>query len=276
MSHQDQVFSGDVAERYQELLVPLIFEDAAADVADRVAEDIAPSAALLEIAAGTGVVTRALANRLPPTVAITATDLNQAMLDKAVAIGTGDRAVTWQQADVMALPFDDGTFDVAVCEFGAMFFPDRPAAFAEVRRVLKPNGRFLCTVWDRIEANEIAETVEDAAAEHLHLTPPLFLRRKPYVYFDEAALEADIRAGGFAGSVEIEPVEGTSVAPSAYRAAAAFSEGTVLRDEIEAAVGPEGLAAVTERATAAVEARFGADGPVSARIRWLVIDARAD
>ena len=267
--NQDHVFSGDVAEFYQQLLVPLIFEDAAADMAARIADAIPAGAAdvrLLEIAAGTGAVTRRLATVLPETVAITATDLNQAMLDKAMAIGTGDRKVRWQQADVMALPFDDATFDVAVCQYGAMFFPDRPAAYAEVRRVLDPdNGRFFCNVWDRIEANEIAELVEDAVAEHLGLTPPLFLRRTPYSYFDEQAIAADFRAAGFDGDITIRPFEARSKAPSARIAAAAFTEGTVLRDEIEAKVGPDGLAEVTEVANAAEAKRFGDDGPVDAR-----------
>src|SRR5438128_10719150 len=144
----DHVFGGDVSRMYQELLVPMIFEDAASEVAARAAAAV-PSGggAVLEVAAGTGAVTRAMCSALPASTAITATDLNQAMLDRALAVGTGGREVRWQQADVMALPFDDASFDVVVCQFGAMFFPDRPAAFSEIHRVLRGGGRLLCSVW---------------------------------------------------------------------------------------------------------------------------------
>ena len=118
---------------------------------------------VLEIAAGTGALTRALASRLPATVSIVATDLNQSMLDQAEATGTS-RAVIWRQADAMQLPFADREFDVVVCQFGVMFFPDKAKAFAEARRVLRDGGVFLFSVWDRIETNEFADDVTRALA----------------------------------------------------------------------------------------------------------------
>src|SRR6185369_2662198 len=111
---------------------------------------------LLEIAAGTGVVTRRLAASLPKECAIVATDLNPPMIEQAKAIGTA-RAVEWRQADAMKLPFGDAEFDAVVCQFGVMFFPDKAHAFAEARRVLKPGGTFLFNAWDRIEDNEFAD-----------------------------------------------------------------------------------------------------------------------
>ena len=130
-------FAGSVPDLYERYMVPLMFEVYAVDLAARVGR-LKPSR-VLEIAAGTGAATRQLARELPVSATIVATDLNQPMLDHAAAIGTA-RAVAWRQADVMRLPFPDGSFDVVACQFGAMFFPDKPRAYAEVRRVLLPGG----------------------------------------------------------------------------------------------------------------------------------------
>ena len=139
----DTAFAGSIPQFYERHLVPLIFAPYASDLAARVASR-APSR-VLEIAAGTGVVTRALASLLPASTVIVATDLNQAMLDQAKSIGTS-RPVEWRQADAMQLPFPDASFDIVVCQFGAMFFPDKPAAFAQARRVLRNGGAFLFNV----------------------------------------------------------------------------------------------------------------------------------
>src|SRR5215472_15945481 len=133
-SASDKVFAGSIPKIYETYLVPLIFRPYADDLAQRVAA--LQVRRVLEVAAGTGVVTRALAAALPGDVEIVATDLNQAMLDQAAATGTS-RPVTWRQADAMQLPFPDGSCDVVVCQFGAMFFPDKAKAFAEARRVLR-------------------------------------------------------------------------------------------------------------------------------------------
>ncbi|MGB8856690.1 MAG: class I SAM-dependent methyltransferase, partial [Burkholderiales bacterium] len=149
----DKVFAGSVPKLYEYYMVPLIFEPYALDLAGRLA--MRRVARVLEIAAGTGVVTRRLASALPENVAIIATDLNQAMLDLAAQIGT-QRPVEWRQADAMQLPFEDAAFDAVVCQFGAMFFPEKSKAYSEARRVLRPDGVFLFNVWDRIEENEFA------------------------------------------------------------------------------------------------------------------------
>src|SRR5271169_5386871 len=155
----DKVFAGSIPEVYDTYLVPLIFEPYARDLARRLMARCPRT--VLEIAAGTGVVTRALATLLLSSVELVATDLNQPMLDRASSVGTC-RPVEWRQADAMALPFADGRFDAVVCQFGAMFFPDRPRAFAQARRVLAPGGALLFSVWDRIEENEFAATVTEA------------------------------------------------------------------------------------------------------------------
>src|SRR5262245_60330581 len=135
MQDVDKTFAGSIPEIYDAYMVPLIFEPYAIDLAARLAAD--PPARLLEIAAGTGAVTRRLALELPATTEIVATDLNQPMIDRAGAIGT-TRPVTWRQADAQQLPFADASFDCVVCQFGVMFFPDKARAFSEIRRVLKP------------------------------------------------------------------------------------------------------------------------------------------
>src|SRR4029079_14706286 len=132
-----------------------------------------PLSGILEIAAGTGVVTRALASVLPAGVSIVARDLNQAMLDHASALGT-TRAVEWRQADAMQLPFPDGTFDAVVCQFGAMLFPDKAAAFSGAHRVLRAGGRFVFSVWDRIEENEFAHFVTKSLESLFPQDPPRF------------------------------------------------------------------------------------------------------
>ena len=157
----DKVFAGSIPQVYQSHLVPLIFEPYAADLADRLADrDVSR---ILEIAAGTGVVTRALDEALDEDVEIVATDLNAAMIEQARAEGTR-RLVDWRTADAMALPFPDASFDCIVCQFGVMFFPDKVRAFAEARRVLARGGVMLFNSWDRIEENEFPDVVIESLA----------------------------------------------------------------------------------------------------------------
>ena len=264
----DAVFAESVPEFYDRYLVPLLFKTYADDLAARVTASHPSS--LLEVAAGTGVVTRALCAQLPPSVAITATDLNQPMVDHAVSVGTS-RPVDWRAADVMSLPFSDAGFDVVVCQFGAMFFPDRAAAFAEVARVLRPGGMFLFNVWDRIERNEFANVISKALGGVFPDDPPMFLARTPYGYYDEAAIRADVAAAGFATPIGFEALEAESRAPSCDIPAFAYCQGTPLRNEIEAR-DPKGLVEATEAAAAAIGKQFG-QTDITAKIRAFVISA---
>src|SRR6185369_1061475 len=158
-AQSDRVFAGSIPQLYERYLVPLIFQPYADDLLRRLTGR--PLTRILELAAGTGVVTRALAAGLPKTVSIVATDLQQPMLDQAARTGT-KRPVEWRQADAMALPFDDGSFSAVICQFGAMFFPDKAKAFAEARRVLRSPGIFMFNVWDRVEDNEFADATTEA------------------------------------------------------------------------------------------------------------------
>jgi len=264
----DKQFTGSIPRFYDEVLVPLIFEPYADDLAARLARR--PARRVLEVACGTGVVTRRLAAVLDPAVAIVATDLNAPMLDYAAARGT-ERPVEWRVADAMQLPFDDAAFDAVVCQFGVMFFPDRTAAFAEARRVLRPGGALLFNVWDRIEENVFADCVTDALATLFPDDPPRFLARTPHGYHDLDRVADDLRAGGFAGPLQAETVAHTSRAASPYLAALAYCQGTPLRNEIEAR-DPTALERATEHAAAAVAARFGTgpiEGKIQAHVVWI-------
>lgn len=264
----DRVSQGSIPALYDRHLGPMLFAPYAQDLAARLAD--LRSGEILETAAGTGIVARALVAALPDAVTVVATDLNQPMLDHAATRLSSGR-VRWQQADAQALPFPDASFAAVLCQFGAMFFPDRPKAFAEARRVLKPGGRYLVSVWDRIEVNEFAATVVGAVAALYPRDPPMFLARTPHGHHDTAALQAQLEAAGFAG-VTVDTVETDSHAPDAGSVAIGYCQGTPMRGEIEAH-GPEALAAATEAAAAAVAVRFGS-GPVVGRSRAHVLTAR--
>jgi ubiquinone/menaquinone biosynthesis C-methylase UbiE len=252
-SHTDKVFTGAIPKLYETYLVPLIFEPYARDLANRLASR--PLARVLEIAAGTGVVTRALASELPENVSIVATDLNQAMLDQASALATS-RRVEWRQADAMKLPFPDGTFDAVVCQFGVMFFPDKAKAFSEARRVLESGGIFIFNVWDRIEENEFADTVTTALESMFPDDPPRFLARTPHGYHDRETIERDLASGGFTAIPRFNTVTARSRAESARDPAIAYCEGTPLRNEIEARDASR-LGEATDLAAEAIAQRFG-------------------
>ena len=252
-SSTDSVFSGSVPELYDQLMVPLIFQPYADDIVARLLPRRPHR--VLEIAAGTGVVTRRLAEQLPAASEIVATDLNAPMLARAEAIGTA-RPVAWQVADAMALPFEDARFDAVVCQFGVMFFPDKAHAYAQARRVLAPGGVFLFNVWGPIEANGFTHAVTEALAGLFPDDPPRFMARTPHGYFDTATIRADLRAGGFALAPEVATVVAPSRAVSARAAARALCLGTPLRGEIEAR-DPAGLERAVDCAAEALARRFG-------------------
>ena len=262
----DHGFVGSLPKLYQSHLVPLIFEPYAADLVKRLAAR--PVRRVLEIAAGTGVVTRTLASILPESVSIVASDLNQPMLDQAVAAGT-TRPVEWRQADAMQLPFQDGAFDAVICQFGVMFFPDKAKAFAEARRVLRSGGLLMFNVWDRVEENEFAETVTTALESLFPADPPRFLPRTPHGYSDRATIERDLAGGGFTAVPQFTTVPQRSRASSPQIPAIAYCQGTPLRNEIEAR-NATGLSEATAWAAEAIARRFG-DGAVDGKIQAHVL-----
>ena len=263
----DKLFAGSIPEIYDRFLVPLIFESYASDLAGRVA--LAQPRDVLETAAGTGVLTRALASRLAPSTRIVATDLNQPMLDQASQRQADGRA-EWKQADALALPFGDGGFDVVACQFGVMFFPDRVRGYREARRALRPGGRFLFNVWGPIEENEFADVVTQALARVFPGDPPRFMARTPHGHHDVGRIREDLKTAGFA-DISVDAVDATSKAASPRHAAVAFCQGTPLRNEIEARDASR-LEEATNQAADALARRFGKDA-IEGRIRALVITA---
>ena len=257
-------FAGTLAEFYDRYLVPLNFAPYADVVADRAKRTLPLS--VLETAAGTGVVTEALARMLPSNVGITATDLSQAMIERGKLRPGMDR-VNWQQADAMALPFHDGAFDLIVCQFGVMFFPDKRASFKECFRVLRPGGTYLFVLWDN----------------HIHMSDsPLWiaartvgemLKRDPHTllspgYFDEPTIRADLTAAGFQ-DVRVDRIALPARAASARDAAAITVQGSLLRTAIEAA-DPSRLGEATKAVEDVMLARFG-EGEVAGTTKALIV-----
>lgn len=267
MSEGDKVFSGSIPENYDRFLVPLIFEQYADEMAQRVSS-LSPQA-LLETAAGSGAVTRALAAKLNSNVTMTVTDLNQPMLDYSASRLRDDR-ITWRTADAQELPFSNNSFDVVCCQFGVMFFPQRQRGYEEARRVLKTGGYFIFAVWDRIEDNVFADDVTKALGELFPNDPPRFLARTPHGYHDKRQIKNEMEQAGFE-DITIETIAKQSAAFSPRHAAMAYCQGTPLRNEIEARGGD--LEVATQHATTAIAKRHG-DGAISAKIQAHIVTAR--
>src|SRR5215470_13686596 len=265
-SDKAAAFAGSLAEFYDRYLVPLIFAPYAEVVADR-AKALLPRC-VLETAAGTGVVTEALARILPTDVMITATDLNEPMIERG-KVRPGMARVNWQQADAMKLPFLDGAFDLIVCQFGVMFFPDKRASFKESFRVLTPGGTYVFVLWDdyanmsNSPAWVAAQTVGDMLGRDPHtLVNP--------AYFDEPTIRADLAAAGFR-DVKIDRIARTARAASARDAAVITVQGSLIRTAIEAA-DPSRLGEATKAVEQVMLARFG-EGPVEGETKAVIVTA---
>lgn len=252
----DIAFTGSVPRNYDRYMGPLLFEPYAAEVARRSAA-LEP-VAILETAAGTGIVTRALVEALPDAK-IVATDLNQAML--AVAAEKLEGRAELREADAQDLPFADSSFDLVVCQFGVMFYPDKPKGNSEARRVLRDHGTYIAVIWDRIERNPVSRVLAEAIAAEFPEDPPRFLERTPFGYADPAQIESDMRAGGFTG-VHLEPVELRSRV-NARQAARAMCAGSPMTAEI-AERGDDAVERATKAAEQALSQFDGKDVPMSA------------
>jgi SAM-dependent methyltransferase len=267
MPSDKAVALGGMAEFYDRYLVPLMFVPYAEVVADR-AKGLLPRR-VLEIAAGSGVVTQALAQILPSEVTITATDVNQAMIERG-KLRPGMERVQWQQADAMKLPFSDAAFDLIVCQFGVMFFPDKRASFNECFRVLSPGGTYLFVVWDdhvkmpNSPLSIATQTVGD------------MLKRDPRTlpnpdYFDEPTIRSDLAAAGFR-DVSVDRIERPARAASAWDAAVITVQGSLLRPALEAA-DPSGLNEATKAVDRVMVTRFG-EGPVEGETKALIVTTK--
>ncbi|MFJ6649920.1 class I SAM-dependent methyltransferase [Streptomyces sp. NPDC091290] len=249
---------------YEQYLVPVVFRPFAEDMAARAAA-LSPRR-VLELASGTGALTARLLAAMP-SAHVTATDLNEAM----VAFGS-ERApgAVWRQADAQRLPFPDGSFELVVCQFGVMFFPDRITAFSEVGRVLAPGGRFLFNTWGPLEAHAFEVALQAGLERAFPVDPPEFFRAVPHGYADPAVVTADLTAAGFAVEDEQE-LTLPGRAASTADLATGYLTGTPVRAAVEAhRDGPAVRAAVLEEMTA----RLG-PGPVNATMTAYVFRAVA-
>lgn len=263
MTTTDTLFAGSIPAIYDRFMVPMKFEPYATDIADR-AKQFHP-ADILETAAGTGIVTKAL-HRAVPDANIVATDLNPAMLDEASS-RLSSANVRFQAVDAQELPFPDQRFDLVICQFGVMFFPDKLAANREAFRVLRSGGRYLLLIWDSLDRNPAVKTVHEAVAAEFPEDPPKFYARIPFGYHDLELITADLMAAGF-DDIEFETITHRSRLPSALDAATGMCQGSPLRSEIEAR-DHSALDRVTEAAAKALqkfEGPNGFDAPMSAHL----------
>jgi ubiquinone/menaquinone biosynthesis C-methylase UbiE len=259
----DMVFAGSIPSIYDRYMVPLLFRPYAELTAER-AKSLQPSR-ILEIAAGTGVVAEAL-HRALPDAEIVATDLNQPMLDEAVK-RVGTPHVRFQQADALNLPFDDCRFDLVVCQFGVMFFPDKVRGNSEAHRVLREGGTYLLVIWDEIGRNLATRVAGGAVAKLFPDDAAAFYERIPFRFHDRETIRHDLLSAGF-DRIGMETIELRSRAASARDAAIALTQGTPMRAEIEKR-GPEMLALATDAAAEALrqfEGPNGFDAAMSAHV----------
>jgi SAM-dependent methyltransferase len=264
---KDATFDGTIPEMYDSFLGPLLFEPFAIDLANRVGT-LKPQN-VLEVAAGTGIVTRQMLKTLPRNSRLTVTDLNDPMIDHARRRVGEDPRVSWRQADAMALPFDDGAFDAVVCQFGIMFFPDKPRGMREFHRVLSTGGTLLLSVWDSLDRNPPGAIIHTALAEIFPEDPPDFYR-VPFSMCDVNALRALATDAGFR-TVKIETLSLEGRSPSAGDAAIGLVGGNPVINAIRERA-PELASTVEKRTRERLVARFGT-GEIKTPIRAHVLSA---
>lgn len=266
-SKPNSAFVGSIPDNYDRYLGPVLFHPYAADLVSRL--NVSEDASVLELACGTGIVTRRLRDRLGSKARLVATDLNDAMLSYAARKFRTEEVVEWKQADATDLPFADQSFDAVVCQFGLMFSPDKEKAFSETYRVLKPGGTFLFNVWDAIEYNELPHIAHTIIAEFFDDNPPDFYE-VPFSFHDAETINSFLLAAGFS-EMQFFLLRLPAVSPSAAEAARGLVHGNpvinVIRERSESSI-PEIEAAVAE----AVAAQCG-DDPVRARMQALICTA---
>lgn len=267
MPEANATFDGLIPEVYDRHLGAVLFQPYADDLVAR----LKPLGAkeVLELACGTGIVTRTLLEGLKPRPRLVATDLNEPMIAYARSKLGEQPGLEWRQADASSLPFPDASFDAVVCQFGIMFVPDKLAAMKEAKRVLRPRGVFLFNVWNRIEENDLGRTTHETVARFFPSDPPQFYT-VPFGFHDTELIRSMLGQAGFT-DVKIESVEKESKAPSAGHVAVGLIRGnpvvTAIQERGSVEVGTV-IAAVEE----ALKARFG-DTPLTARMRATVVSA---
>jgi ubiquinone/menaquinone biosynthesis C-methylase UbiE len=261
-------FTGKIPENYDRHLASLLFDPYAEDIVARV--PMPDGVRILEVACGTGIVTRRLVQKLAGRGTIIATDLNEAMFAHARKGLPGRGDATWRHADGTSLPFESRSFDVVICQFGVMFFPDKPAGAREAFRVLKPGGIYLCSVWDSMEQNPVQRLTHETIAAFFPTDPPKFYT-VPCSYHDVATIEALLRDAGFE-DVRCESVAKEGSSASAAEAAIGLIDGNPVVGEIVHRR-PDAVPDI-KAAVAARLARELGDHPLRAPLRALVVTGR--
>jgi ubiquinone/menaquinone biosynthesis C-methylase UbiE len=260
------MFAGSMPEFYQRYMVPMLFAPHARVLASTLAS--IQSGAILELAAGTGAATRELRTLLANAVRIVATDLNDSMLDQA-RLQPGADSIEWRQAPADALPFPSETFNAAVCQFGVMFFPDKPASFREALRVLRPGGMYVFNVWGSLDHNPLAHVADQVSRSMFPSYQPAG-HAIPFAYHDRDTIRRDLTSAGF-NQPRFEIVPEFGRASSAQLAAAAYIHGGILRHEIDRQ-GPGALEHATAAVSQTLSARFG-NGEVSIPNQAIMVTA---
>ena len=266
MSDSAAQFTGTIPGKYDRHLGPVFFEPYARDFASRVT--VPEGARVLELACGTGILTRHLREKLPATVRIVATDLSEAMIEHARGRLRPEGNTEWRQADATSLPFADSSFDAVLCQFGLMFFPDKDAAVREIRRVLCPRGALVFNVWDDLQHNDLFRIADDVVQNAFPDDPPTFYRT-PFGFSDSDRLHGLLERNGFA-DVNVQHVSLVATSESARHVAIGMLEGTPALHELNQR-GADAVAIVGTVA-AAIAAGCG-DHPVRARMRALLVRA---
>lgn len=267
MVEAKNVYVGSVPDTYHRYLVPLLFEAYARDLADRVS---VVAGAVLELACGTGVLTERLLARLPEAVQLVATDINADMLSVAEVHLGGAANLDCRIANGVELPFADASFDVVICQFGVMFFPDITAGYREAARVLKPGGRLLFNVWDSLEHNGFSRSVHEVVVTLDSENPPDFLSL-PYAYCSVDETSGQLRDAGFS-RVDAITVAKRSRAASPLDVALGLAAGSPLAAQLAArGIGSEAVDAIAER----LAQEYG-PAEISAPMQAIVFEAAQD
>ncbi len=217
-------FAGSVPTNYDQYLGPVLFEPYAVDLVKRI--DTTSYHNVLELACGTGRVTKHLASMLPVDGSLIASDLNSDMLNVARNILPGER-IKWMEIDAQDLPFGDEGFDHVICQFGVMFFPDKMKAFTESYRVLQPDGRLLFNVWDSLEFNPRSAIIKQVMEEIMGSEAPDFLSKGPYSYYNKNEITTSLRNAGFK-NIQLEAVQKTAYYAFADDLIKGFVDGSPL------------------------------------------------
>lgn len=268
MNQNPIIFNDAIAQNYDAILGPFVFEPYAIDILERI--DFTGVQNVLEIASGTGRVTKHLAANLPVGAQLIATDLNPGMLAVASQVITAD-TVEWKIADMMALPFEDETFDLVVCQFGVMFAPDKLGALKEIRRVLKKGGILLFNTWGPIEENPVWHITSTIVNELMGEKASRIFKDGPFNLDDVNVVLGLLELAGFEDTTATTVLK-TGESSTAALAAKGFIEGLpivkVIKDNT-----PELLLEILSRLESEFIGQLGGN-PVKSKLNALVFQSK--